>query len=100
MALVSVGGVVGLELLVLRTGLLATRAYRWSVAICLAFMILVDGWLTKLSAPIISYDPTEFSELRFPFDIPAEDFLLAFSLLTLAMLLWDLAGRRLSPGHA
>lgn len=94
MALVSVAGVVGLELLVLRTGLLASRAYWLSLAICVGFMILVDGWLTKLSAPIVTYDPSEFSELRFPFDIPVEDYLFGFSLLTLAMLLWDVAGRR------
>ena len=93
-AVVSVVAVVALELVVLKTGLLATRAYWLSMAICFAFMVLVDGWLTKLSAPIVTYDPHEVSGWRFPWDIPVEDFLFGFTLLTLAMLLWDLADGR------
>jgi lycopene cyclase domain-containing protein len=87
-------GVVVLEVGFLRTGLLVTRSYWLSMAICFGFMVLVDGWLTKLSAPIVTYDPDEFSGWRFPWDIPVEDYLFGFALLTLAMLLWDLAGRR------
>jgi len=91
-AVLSVVAVVALELGFLRTGLLATRAYWLSMAICFGFMILVDGWLTKLSAPIVTYDPSEVSGWRFPWDIPVEDYLFGFTLLTFAMLLWDLAG--------
>ena len=91
-AVLSVVAVVVLELGFLRTGLLATRAYWLSMAICFGFMILVDGWLTKLSAPIVTYDPSEVSGWRFPWDIPVEDYLFGFTLLTFAMLLWDLAG--------
>jgi hypothetical protein len=37
----------------LRTGLFRRRAYWISIAICYGFMILVNGWLTKLSAPVL-----------------------------------------------
>jgi lycopene cyclase domain-containing protein len=63
------------------------------MAIILFFMVLVDGWLTKLSAPIVLYNPDEFSGIRVPWDIPVEDYLFGFALVTLVMLLWDRAGR-------
>ena len=94
-ALVAVVAVVALEVAWLRTGLFRTRAYWLSMGIILFFMVLVDGWLTKLSAPIVLYNPDEFSGIRFPWDIPVEDYLFGFALLTLVMLLWDRTGRTL-----
>jgi lycopene cyclase domain-containing protein len=94
LAVLGVVGVLLLEAFVLRTGLLKTRAYWTSMAICYAFMIAVNGWLTKRSAPIVRYHEGEFSTLRFPWDIPVEDYLFGFALLTLTMLLWDTLGRR------
>ena len=44
------------------------------MVIVIGFQILVDGWLTKLSAPIVIYDDRHTSGIRFPFDIPIEDF--------------------------
>ena len=85
--------VVVAEVAWLRTGLFRTKAYWLSMAIILFFMVLVDGWLTKLSAPIVLYNPDEFSGIRFPWDIPVEDYLFGFALVTLVMLLWDRAGR-------
>jgi lycopene cyclase domain-containing protein len=93
-ALVAVVGVVALELGVWHTGLLQTPAYWISMAISYGFMIAVNGWLTKLSAPIVVYDRAATTGWRFPWDIPVEDYLFAYALLTLAMLLWDVAGRR------
>ena len=90
-AVVGVLGVVLLEVRVLRTGLLRTRAYWIALGICYAFMIAVNGWLTKLTAPIVLYDPDATTGWRFPWDIPVEDCLFGFALLTLAMLLWDAA---------
>jgi lycopene cyclase domain-containing protein len=84
--------VVLLELWVLRTGLFADRAYWLAMAINLGFMVLVDGWLTKLSAPIVRYSDDATSGVRFPWDIPIEDFGFGIALLTLVMLLWDRAG--------
>ena len=93
-AVVVVAGVVVLELRVLHTGLLRTRAYWIAMGICYAFMIAVNGWLTKLTAPIVLYDAAATTGWRFPWDIPVEDYLFAFVLLTMAMLLWDAAARR------
>ena len=62
------------------------------MAISLFFMVLVDGWLTKLSAPIVRYDADAKTPWRFPWDIPVEDFLFAFALLTLVLVLWVRAG--------
>ena len=88
-AVVAVAGVVLLEARVLRTGLLRARAYWIALGICYAFMIAVNGWLTKLTAPIVLYDASATTGWRFPWDIPVEDYLYGFALLTLAMLLWD-----------
>lgn len=98
LAAVSVGLVVALEVFVLHTGLLRTRTYWLSMAICYGFMIAVNGWLTKLSAPIVTYDPDAIVGWRVPWDIPVEDYLFGFSLLTLTMVLWDALGAREGAG--
>ena len=96
-ALASVVAVVVLELAVLRTGLLRRRSFWIAYAICLFFQVLVDGWLTKLSAPIVLYDEDHFSGIRFPWDIPVEDYLYGFALITLTLLIWE--RRRLASRH-
>jgi lycopene cyclase domain-containing protein len=93
-AVLAVGAVIGLEVGLLRTGLLRSRAYWISMAICYGFMMAVNGWLTKLSAPIVLYDERRTTGWRVPWDIPVEDYLFGFALLTLTMLLWDAAGGR------
>jgi lycopene cyclase domain-containing protein len=93
-AVVAVVTVVALELRFFRTGLLRTRAYWIALGICYAFMIAVNGWLTKLSAPIVLYDEERITGWRVPWDIPVEDYLFGYALLTLTMLLWDRAGER------
>mgnify|MGYP001438361996 CR=1 FL=1 len=80
--------VVAVEALWWRTGLFRRRAYWVSMAIVLFFQVLVDGWLTKLSAPIVIYDRGQFSGVRFPFDIPLEDFVYGFALVTVTLLIW------------
>lgn len=80
--------VVALEVLVLHTGLLRSRPYWITLLIVLAFQVLVDGWLTKRSSPIVIYNRREMTGLRFPFSIPVEDFLYGFSLVTLVLALW------------
>ncbi len=89
LAVLAALAVVALELKVLRTGLFRDRAYWISMAICVGFMIPVDGWLTKQSAPIVMYRPEDTSGLRPIWDIPAEEFAYAFAMLTLVMLVWD-----------
>jgi lycopene cyclase domain-containing protein len=88
-AVLAVLAVCVLELLVLRTGLFRRPAYWLSMLIVVGFQILVDGWLTKLSAPIVMYDDRQITGIRFPFDIPIEDFLFGFALVTAVLLLWE-----------
>ena len=88
-AIVAALAVGALELTVLRTGLFRRPAYWLSMLIVLGFQILVDGWLTKLSAPIVVYDNRQTSGIRFPFDIPIEDFFFGFALVTAVLLLWE-----------
>ncbi|MGE5697115.1 MAG: lycopene cyclase domain-containing protein [Candidatus Sericytochromatia bacterium] len=88
-ALIAALVVVALELAVLRTGLFRKPAYWLSMLIVVGFQVLVDGWLTKLSAPIVIYDEKHTSGIRFPFDIPVEDFLFGFALVTAVLLLWE-----------
>jgi lycopene cyclase domain-containing protein len=92
-ALVSVLVVVVLEHRVWRTGLFRSAPYWITLGICLFFMIWVNGWLTKLSAPIVLYDPDQRTGWRFPWDIPVEDYLFGFSMLTMAIALWLRATR-------
>ena len=88
-AAVAVVAVVAWELLGLRTGLFRRPAYWISMVIVFAFQIPVDGWLTKLSAPVVEYSARQVSGLRGPWDIPVEDFLYGFALVTAALLLWE-----------
>ena len=88
-AVVAALAVGALELTVLRTGLFRRPAYWLSMLIVIAFQILVDGWLTKLGAPIVVYDNRQTSGIRFPLDIPIEDFFFGFALVTAVLLLWE-----------
>ncbi len=88
LAVLSVLGVAAAERWWLRTGLLRTGQYWLAMAIVLFFMVLVDGWLTKLSDPIVLYDEAQTIGVRAPWDIPVEDFLFGWSMVTLTLLLW------------
>ena len=89
LSVVAAGAVVLLEVLWLRTGLLRQRCYWIAMAVVFAFMIPIDGWMSKTTDPIVIYDPDVLSGIRFPWDIPLEEFVYAFALVTLTMLLWD-----------
>jgi lycopene cyclase domain-containing protein len=88
----ATSAVVALELLVLRTGLFRRRAYWLSMVVVFGFQVLVDGWLTKRSAPIVLYEDEHTIGWRLPWDIPVEDFVYGFAFLTLVLLLWERAG--------
>ena len=89
--------VVLVELLWARTGLFTRLQYWLALAIMFFFQVLVDGWLTKLSAPIVSYHPEQFSGIRFPWDIPIEDFGFGWAMVTLTIIIWVRLGRRTAP---
>jgi lycopene cyclase domain-containing protein len=88
LTVVAVVAVVVLELAWCRTGVFRTAQYWISMAIVFAFQVPVDGWLTKLSNPIVIYNERQMSGLRLPWDIPVEDFGFGFAMVTLAILLW------------
>src|SRR5215216_373341 len=98
---IVVVAVVIAELAYFKSGIFTTAQYWLSILIIFAFQILVDGWLTKLSAPIVIYNPGEFLGLRVPWDIPIEDFGFGFAMVTLTILLWRhwLDRRQSSEGH-
>ncbi len=85
---VAIVGVVLLELCWFRTGIFGSLQYWVSMIIVFAFQIPVDGWLTKLSNPIVIYNPEQMLGIRAPWDIPIEDFGFGFAMVTLAILLW------------
>lgn len=93
-ALASVVVVAAVELLWLRTGIFRTLRYWLAMAIVLGFQVPVDGWLTKLSDPIVLYAEDEMTGVRFPWDIPVEDFAFGFGMVTLTMMLWVRLGAR------
>ncbi len=92
-ALCAPVAVVAAELTVLRTGILWRRRFWVTIAITLAFQVAVDGWLTKLSAPIVLYRRLAISGARWPWDIPVEDFGFAFAMITMTLALWERALR-------
>lgn len=91
---VAVVVVVAIELLWARTGIFATAQYWLTMAIIFFFQVLVDGWLTKLVDPIVLYAPAHFAGVRFPFDIPIEDYGFGFALVTSVIIAWQVAGRK------
>lgn len=88
LAVLSVVVVLAAELWWWRTGLLRTAQFWWSMGIVIFFQILVDGWLTKLSNPIVIYNPRHQTGIRVPFDIPVEDYAFGFSMVFLALVAW------------
>ena len=92
-SLLAVAVVVAVELAWLRTGVFRQPAYWLAMLVVFAFQVPVDGWMTKLSDPIVIYNPDALSGVRFPLDIPTEEFVYAFAMVTLAIVLWLRAGQ-------
>ena len=88
MTAIAIVAVVVLELAWFRTGIFRSVQYWVAIAITWFFQSFVDGWLTKLSNPIVIYNPAEQSGLRFPWDIPVEDFGFGWAMVTLTLLVW------------
>lgn len=88
---IGVVAVVCVELAWFKTGVFVSLRYWVTMAIVFAFQVPVDGWLTKLGSPIVQYNPDEMLGLRWPLDIPVEDFGFGFALVTLTIILWQRA---------
>ena len=100
LAVLSVLATVAVEVFWLHTGIFRKGQYWIAMAIVYFFHVLVDGWLTKLSAPIVIYDGDQITGVRIPWDIPVEDYLFGFSMITLTLLLWVRQGDRAEQaGH-
>ena len=91
-AIVAVIVVCALELAVLHTGLFRRPAYWISMVIVTGFQIPVDGWLTKLSSPIVIYDDRHTSGIRFPLQQWPGDFMGATIAGPDVVVAWPVAG--------
>jgi lycopene cyclase domain-containing protein len=96
LSVIAAVAVVLVEVRFLRTGIFRDLSYWVTMAICFGFMIPVDGWLTKLSAPIVVYRPEDTTGIRPIWDILIEEYVYAFALLTVVILVWE----RVGPTHA
>jgi lycopene cyclase domain-containing protein len=99
LTLVAMVVVVVLDLVVVRTRVLTTLGFWLSYAIMAAFQIPVDGWLTRLDAPIVRYADAEFSGIRVFFDSPVEDFGFGFAMIVATLMTWSALGRRSGASH-
>lgn len=90
----TMAAVIAVELWWLRTGIFRSLQYWITLAIVMGFQILVDGWLTKLSDPIVIYNPDTMTNIRWPWDIPIEDFGFGFAMVTLALMIWRRSGQK------
>lgn len=94
LTVIGMVAVIACELLWAKTGIFRSLQFWIALAIVLGFQILVDGWLTKLSAPIVTYHPDMFLGVRFPLDIPIEDFGFGFAMIVLTLIVWIRTGDR------
>jgi lycopene cyclase domain-containing protein len=93
-AVIAVVVVIALECKVFRTGLFRSPVYWSSMVIVIAFQILVDGWLTRADAAVVRYAEHHTLGIRFPWDIPVEDFLFGWAMVTAVLMLWQRSRQR------
>jgi lycopene cyclase domain-containing protein len=75
----------------LKTGLLKKPLFYLFLAVIAGFKLLVNGFLT--SSMIVQYNPAHYMGLRIG-SIPVEDFLFGFSMITIAVSLWEYFRRK------
>ena len=90
-AVLAVVATVGLDLLVLRTRVLTSRAFWVSYAIVVFFQLVTNGILT--GRDIVTYDPDAILGLRIVY-APVEDLLFGFALVVQTLAWWVWWGRR------
>ena len=68
-----------------KINILRRKEYYWFLAIIFFFKLLVNGYLTRF---VVIYEPKYFLGIRLG-TIPIEDFLFGFSMVTLAIIVWE-----------
>ena len=99
-ALVAVPLTVVLDVLVLRTRVLAQRAFWIAYAIILLFQLATNGVLT--GRDVVTYDPSTIVGVRVVY-APVEDLLFGFALVVQTLSWWTFWGARSAgpePGPA
>lgn len=97
-ALLGVSGALVVDLLVLRTRLVARGVFWATYPIVLGFQLLANGVLTGRG--VVRYDPAAVAGPRVAY-APVEDLLFGFALVLLALSLWVWLGRRgIDGGHS
>lgn len=91
LAVVGVAVALALDLLVLRTRLVARRAFWTAYAIIIGFQLLSNGILTYRN--VVRYDPGAITGFRIA-GAPFEDLLFGFSLVLQTLSWWVWWGRR------
>ena len=90
-ALLAVPLTVALDVLVLRTRVLAQQAFWIAYAIILGFQLVTNGILT--GQDVVRYDPGAVLGARFVF-APVEDLLFGFALVVQTLSWWTFWGAR------
>jgi lycopene cyclase domain-containing protein len=94
----TIAGIVSVLLVLLVDRIAATRVtgkktFWVFLAVMFGFKLVFNGYLTW--RPIVIYGERFFLNIRMG-SIPVEDFLFGFSMITLTIVLWERARRRLS----
>ncbi len=92
-ALLGVAGSVVLDVAVLRTRVLARRAFWVGYAIVVVFQLVTNGVLTGRG--VVLYDPHAITGLRIVY-APVEDLFFGFALVVQTLAWWVFWGRRLT----
>jgi lycopene cyclase domain-containing protein len=93
-ALLGVLAAGALDLLVLRTRLLARKAFWTAYLIVLFFQLIVNGLLTGLK--IVRYDSSTIIGWRIAY-APVEDIAFGFAMSLVTLSVWVWLGRRAAP---
>ena len=95
LALLGVLAAVGVDLVVLRTGLVRRRVFWTAYAIVVFFQLVTNGVLT--GRRVVRYDPGAILGPRLAY-APVEDLLFGFAMVLLTLSTWVWLGRRAAPG--
>lgn len=93
LVLLALAGALLCDCLLLRTRLVARRAFWTAYAILFCFQLLVNGLLTGLR--IVRYEPSTILGIRLAY-APVEDLGFGFALILLTLSCWTALGRRAS----